>query len=130
MESTNRNPLVTLLAVLAFTLGALSALAALSILTGATYLSMAGNDTIGLSLFGLTLLTMSLADLALGYGAWNLKRWAWPLGITIEVAALALALLFIVLGSEPTRQLITVVPAAGMLAILLSPGVRQALGRG
>jgi hypothetical protein len=129
MESTNRHPLVTLLAVLAFTLGGLAALAALSILTGASYLSMAGNDTGGLSLYGLTLLTMSLADLALGYGAWNLKHWAWPLGIIIEAAALALALLFIVLGSEPTRQLITVVPAAGMLAILLSPGVRQAFGR-
>lgn len=130
METTQRPAPVTLLAVLAFVLGAIRAMLSLSILTGASFLATRGDDTGGLMLYGLALLALSLADLTLGYGAWNLKPWAWPLGVGLQLAALALAVALLAIGSDITRQLLTIAPAATMLVILFTPGVKREFGRG
>jgi hypothetical protein len=129
METTQRPSPVILLAVLAFVLGAMRAMLSLSILTGASFLATRGDDTGGLMLYGLVLLALSLADLTLGYGAWNLKSWAWPLGVGLQIAALALAVALLAIGSDIARQLLTIAPAVTMLVILVTPGVRQAFGR-
>jgi hypothetical protein len=101
----------------------------LSILTGASFLATRGDDTGGIMLYGLALLALSLADLTLGYGAWNLKPWAWPLGVGLQIAALVLAVVLVAIGSDITRQLLTIAPAVTMLVILFTPGVRQSFGR-
>ena len=68
-----------------------------------------------------------MLELILAYGLLALRSWAWPLGVTVEIVALALGLLQLghgILGSH----LLTIVLAVITLWYLFTPRVRAALG--
>jgi uncharacterized membrane protein (DUF2068 family) len=75
----------------------------------------------------LALLALGALEIALAYGLWNLRSWAWALGIELETAALVLALLQ--LGRAiPGSHLLTLVLAVLTLWYLSRPRVRAVLG--
>ena len=78
-------------------------------------------------LVALALLALGALELALAYGLWNLRPWAWALGIGLETAALVLALLQLGRGI-PGSHLLTLVLAVLTLWCLSRPRVRAALG--
>lgn len=78
-------------------------------------------------LMALVLLVVGVLELILAYGLLALRSWAWPLGVTVEIVALALGLLQLghgILGSH----LLTIVLAVITLWYLFTPRVRAALG--
>jgi hypothetical protein len=75
----------------------------------------------------LALLALGSLELALAYGLWNLRAWAWTLGVGLETAALVLALLQLGRGI-PGSHLLTMVLAVVTLWYLSRPRVRAALG--
>ncbi|MDR3545094.1 MAG: DUF2127 domain-containing protein [Candidatus Limnocylindrales bacterium] len=78
-------------------------------------------------LVALALLALGALEIALSYGLWNLRPWAWALGIGLETAALVLALLQLGRGI-PGSHLLTLVLAVLTLWYLSRPRVRAALG--
>ena len=75
----------------------------------------------------LALITLGALEIALAYGLWNLRPWAWALGVGLETAALVLTLLQLGRGI-PGSHLLTLVLAAVTLWYLSRPRVRTALG--
>jgi len=131
MQTTRNKPLsLTILAILAFVSGILGLLGSLSILNGSAIMSARGTDLPGqVPAYGLAVLVVSALQLAFGYGAWDLKRWAWPLGIILQLASIAFALVYIAIGAGLLSQIGGIVIAVVSLALLLTPDVRRALGK-
>jgi len=82
---------------------------------------------VALALLALGALALGALELALAYGLWNLRSWAWPLGIGLETAALVLSVLQLGRGI-PGSHLLTLVLAVLTLWYLSRPRVRAALG--
>ena len=67
-------------------------------------------------------------ELVLAYGIWTVKPWAWPLGVTVGIASIALALLSA--GRASSRaHLLTLAFEVGALWYLLSPRVHELFER-
>ncbi len=82
----------------------------------------------GERLIALILLAVGLSELVFAYGAWELRLWAWTLGVILEVIVLVLAVLQ--LGRlELVRHIVTIVIAGVALWYLTTPRVRAAFGR-
>ena len=64
------------------------------------------------------------SELAFAYGAWTLRSWAWPLGVTLGIVALALTLLSAGRASS-SAHLLTLILEVGTLWYLLSPRVHD-----
>jgi len=75
----------------------------------------------------LALLALGALEMALAYGLWTLRPWAWALGVGLEAAALVLAVLQLGHG-VPGSHLLTLVLAAVTLWYLSRARVRAALG--
>jgi hypothetical protein len=63
-------------------------------------------------------------ELVFAYGAWTLRSWAWPLGVTLGIVSLVLTLLSAGRASS-SAHLLTLVVEVGMLWYLLSPRVHD-----
>jgi hypothetical protein len=63
-------------------------------------------------------------ELVFAYGAWTLRPWAWPLGVTLGIVALVLTLLSAGRASS-SAHLLTLIFEVGVLWYLLSPRVRD-----
>ena len=74
----------------------------------------------------LALLALGALELALAYGLWTLRSWAWALGVGLEIAALVLAVLQLGRGI-PGSHLLTLVLAGLTPWYLARPRVRAAL---
>jgi len=70
-------------------------------------------------------------QLILAYGLWELRAWAWPLGIGVTIAAIALTVLSAGRGT-PGAHLLFLLLEIGALWYLLTERVQEALraGRG
>jgi hypothetical protein len=120
---------VTILAVLAFIGGILGLLGSLAIVLGGAVVStvVAGAGGI-LVLLGLATLALSIVELALGYGFWALRTWAWQLGYILMALNVILALVTTIFGGSFISLIIDVV-IAGIIAYYLNlPEVRRAFG--
>lgn len=65
----------------------------------------------------------------LAYGLFALKSWAWPLGIGVAVASIALAGLSVISRGTLAGLVISLAPALFLLGGLFLPDVRKAFGR-
>jgi uncharacterized membrane protein YdfJ with MMPL/SSD domain len=65
----------------------------------------------------------------LAYGLFTLQSWAWPVGIAMVIASVALALLSVISRSTLAGLVVSLVPALVLLSGLFLPSVRNALGR-
>ena len=77
------------------------------------------------SVVGVALVTVAALELAFAYGAWELRSWAWPLGVAMAIAALVLTEMSAGRGSGGAHMLSLLVEI-GTLWYLLSPGVHDA----
>lgn len=76
-------------------------------------------------LVGLGFVAAALLGAVLVYGVWRLRSWAWPLGIGLTIAALALTVLGA--GRDGQRdQTVSLLLEIGTLWYLLSPRVQEA----
>ena len=112
---------VTIIAVLAAVNGALSLLAAATLMS--VFGAVGGLGT----MFFLLALVVGVVSLVFAYGAWTLQPWAWTLGVVLQVLGIVYAL-----GQFFDGQASAVVSAA-LAAIILwylfQPEVKAAFGR-
>jgi hypothetical protein len=129
---------VTILAILAFLSGAWSLLKGLAVLglggrLGA-WASMAfpvAGAVVGVLaiVYGIVAIVLACFSLGFGYGAWNLRPWAWTLGTATYGATLVWSLL-VALGPGSLRgQASSIIVAAAILFYLTTPEVKRAFGR-
>ncbi len=118
---------VTILAIVAAIGGLLSLLGALALLgIGAVFAAYAGLGALA-ALFGLIILVLGVAQLAIAYGFWTLKPWAWTWGITIEAVGVLISLVELVLGYGEISGFVFGVVVAGIVIYYLNmPDIRKA----
>ena len=128
---------VTVLAVLAAIGGVFGLLGSLAIiglggLAGGLIGGAAGAAVGGLAIVGgLVVLVLSVVELALAYGFWTLKPWAWTWGIVLAAVNVVIAVLGvvgIVFSSSVTSAAVSIVIAAVFIYYLNMPDIRRAFG--
>lgn len=121
---------VTILAILAAIGGVLGVLGGVSVVfLGGVVATVTGGLGAIVSLLGLLLLILSVVELALAYGFWTLKPWAWQLGFVLEAASVALSVLQLLFGGAGFGSVVITVVVAGIILYYLNtPDVRKAFG--
>lgn len=115
------------LAALALVSGILSIFAGWWLMLGGTVGSVFGAGVGGAVLiFGALMFSLGVVELAVGYGFWRAKSWAWSAGIAvfgvsilIDFGSVAFA------GAEFMSVVLSVVVAAVAIAYLFQPKVRS-----
>jgi len=125
---------VTALAVLAIIGGLLGIVAGLGLLGVSAFATVAGTasadppDAISTAL-GAAALATGCLNLLFGLGAWLVLRWAWMLGVLVQILSVAqVASGWLVNGFAVGGMMILLVNA-GLLYYLLLPEVKRAFGR-
>lgn len=118
---------VTVLAVVAAIGGLSSLLGGLGLLgIGAVFAAYSGIGALA-SLFGLIILALGVAQLAIAYGFWTLKPWAWTWGITLEAVGVLISLVELVLSYGSISSFVIGVVIAGIVIYYLNmPDIRRA----
>jgi hypothetical protein len=118
---------VTVLAIVAAIGGVLGILGSLALLgIGAVFSAVGGSFA---AVFGLLLLALSVAELAIAYGFWTAKPWAWTWGITLQAAGVIIALVEFALGYGSISNLVIDVVVAGIIIYYLNqPAIRSYFG--
>jgi len=82
------------------------------------------------AIFGLAWLALAGLGLAFAIGAWQMKPWAWPLGVVLAAGAIIWGLLLLVGGGNNILSfLITAVIYGAVLYYLNQPGIKSLFGR-
>jgi hypothetical protein len=117
---------VTILAVLAAIGGIFGILAGIALLgVGSFVAAYAGAGGLAF-VFGLVLLVLGIAELALAYGFWTAKAWGWQYGILLAVVNIVVAILEVVLGyAQIGGVIVSIVIAAILIYYLNTPDVRR-----
>ena len=120
---------VTVLAVLAAIGGIFGVLAGLGLLGLGSFVAFS-TGLGGLALiFGLLILVLGVAELALAYGFWNLRPWAWQYGLLLAVLSVVLNVIELVLGYTTFTSVIVSLVISGIIVYYLNtPEVRRAFG--
>lgn len=126
---------VTIIAILAAIAGVLGLLAGLAligfggvfggIVGGAAGAALGGLAVVG----GLIILVTSVVELAIAYGFWQLRPWAWQLGVILGVINIGIAVLGvvgIVFSSTITSAAVSIALNAAIIYYLNMPAIRQA----
>jgi len=121
---------ITILAVLSLiagVFGLLGGLAALGI--GAVFASVTGVGGL-FQILGIVALALAIADLAIGYGFWTLKPWAWSFAFIVFVVGILIELLrFISWGGYGFTNIVISLVFAGIVVYYLNQSeVRKAFG--
>jgi hypothetical protein len=121
---------ITIIAVVALIAGILQIFGGLGLITVGGLIASVGLLGGGFVFIGgLALLAFGVADLALAYGFWTVKTWAWRLGVVLALANVAWAVVSLVLVSfDLTNVLVTIVVAAIWIYYLNLPSIRAAFG--
>jgi hypothetical protein len=115
---------ITVIAIVAFAGGALQLMSSLALL-GIGGLTGGG----GFFLWGLVILALGIAELAIAYGFWTVKPWAWRLGVIVALVSVAWAVVSLVLVRfDLGNLLITVVVSAILIYYLNLPSIRTVFG--
>jgi uncharacterized membrane protein (DUF2068 family) len=88
-------------------------------------LSLEGVSGIALVVIGLTFMIAGIAQIIFGVGLWQLRGWAWTLGVVIQSLTLLGALGGLFTGAFTIQSAISIVISGVILFILLSPRVRK-----
>ena len=84
-----------------------------------------GVSGIALVVIGLMFMIAGVAQIIFGIGLWQLRGWAWTLGVVLHSITLLGALGGLFTGAFTAQSLITIVISGGILLYLLSPRVRN-----
>jgi hypothetical protein len=139
MTQQQRPTGITILAILGIIGGVLGILGGCGVVAGGALLGAAGaqagvGDAAGmgglLSVYGIVILLLAVADIVFGIGAWTLKPWAWMLGLVLQGISVVIALVSIVAGwSSFGSQIIGLAVNAVIIYYLMTPDVKKAFGR-
>ena len=88
-----------------------------------------GIGGVALLIVGLSFMVAGVAQIIFGVGLWQLRGWAWTLGVVIESLTLLGALGGLFTGALTVQSLITIVISGTILFYLLNPRVRKLFGR-
>ncbi len=121
---------VTILAILALIGGVAGLFGGLTVtVLGGVVSTVSGSLGGIVVILGILLLALSVVELAVAYGFWTLKPWAWQLGFVLEVAAVALAVLQVLFGGLSFANVVVTIVVAGIVLYYLNtPDVRKAFG--
>jgi hypothetical protein len=124
---------ITILAVLSAIGGVLGVFGGFTLaFLGSVVGAVAGEGGIGALGFvfgGLTLI-LGFIGIALAYGFWTLRPWAWPLGVLLELVNIGVAVAQVALGyASFFSAAISVVVAGIILYYLNQPHIKRAFGR-
>jgi uncharacterized membrane protein (DUF2068 family) len=92
-------------------------------------LSMQGISGMALVVIGLTFMIAGVAQIIFGVGLWQLRGWAWTLGVVIQSLTLLGALGGLFTGAFTVQSAISIVISGAILFYLLSPRVRKLFGQ-
>lgn len=95
----------------------------------ANQFSAEGVSGMALILIGVTFMIIGVAQVILGVGLWQLRGWAWTLGVLLESITLLGAIGGLFTGALTAGSLITALISGAILFYLLSPRVRKLFGR-
>lgn len=128
MTGSARPQGITILAILSFIGGALGVLAGLAVVGFGGWLGAVTGTGAFFTVFGLIALVLGLAELAIGYGFWTLKPWAWSFAFIAFAVNILLTLLSMVLGGGRgiTDVIVSIAIAAIVVYYLHQTNVRQA----
>jgi hypothetical protein len=117
---------VTILAVLAAIGGIFGILGGIALLGFGSFLAAYGGVGGLAAIFGLIILVLGIAELALAYGFWTAKPWAWQYGILLQVISIVVSVIEVVLGyASITGVIIGIVVSAIIVYYLNTPDVRR-----
>jgi hypothetical protein len=122
---------VTILAILALISGIFGLLGGVTVVFLGGAAAAVGVLDIGgiVAIMGVLTLALAVVSLALAYGFWTLKPWAWQLGIILEVLSIGLAVLQVLFGGSGIPSVIISIVVAGIIIYYLNtPAVRKAFG--
>jgi len=121
---------ITILAILSFVGGAFAVLGGLSALGIGAFLSAAAGIGGLFQLLGIVALALGIGELAIGYGFWTLKPWAWSVAFVVYVVGILIEILrFISWGGYGlTGLIVSIVITAIVVYYLNQANVRQAFG--
>jgi hypothetical protein len=124
-RSANARPRgVTVLAILAAISGVLAILGSVALMP-----RFVGAGAVELVLAVVTL-GFGLLYLALAYGLWTLKPWAWTLGVGLSVGSIVLTIVNLTQGMQyPVGAIISVAISAAVIYYLFTEGPRRAFGK-
>jgi uncharacterized membrane protein (DUF2068 family) len=117
---------VTILAILALIGGILGLVGGLFLFGIASTFAVLGISGLA-TIVAIVLIVGGVLDLFLAYGAWNLRPWAWTLGIVAEIVAIVSQVLYI--GNGLANSIIGIAIAVGIIYYLYQPRVRRAFGQ-
>jgi hypothetical protein len=130
MTSSARPTGITILAVLAAIGGILGILGGLTVSVLGGFVASATGGLGGLiTIIGLVALVVGVAELALAYGFWTLKPWAWMLGVGIAVANIVIAILYVLANYSLTNEIISIAVSGVILYYLWQPSIKALFGR-
>ena len=129
-SGTARPQGITILAIISFVGGAFAVLGGLSALGFGALLSAAAGIGGLFQILGIVALVLGIAELAIGYGFWTLKPWAWTFAFVVFVVSILVEILrFISWGGYGfTNLLVSIVVTAIVVYYMNQPNVRQAFG--
>lgn len=120
---------ITILAIVSFVGGAFAVLGGLGALGFGTFLAAATG--VGLfQILGIVALVLGIAELAIGYGFWTLKPWAWSLAFVVFVISILIEILRFFSWGEygVTNFVISIVITAIVVYYMNQASIRQAFG--
>jgi hypothetical protein len=78
---------------------------------------------------GVFALVLALLQLAFGIGAWQLRSWAWTLGVALQGLSVVQVLINVLTQGLSGQGIFTLLVSGVILFYLFDPGVRRAFGR-
>lgn len=82
------------------------------------------------TLVGVVTLIVGLLELAFAVGAWNLRPWAWIIGVVSQIIAGVLAIVRLIdARGFVSSEVVTIAIAAIILYYLFTPTVKKAFGQ-
>ena len=129
-SGTARPQGIAILAILSFIGGAFAVLGGLGALGLGAFLSAAAGIGGLFQILGLVALVLGIAELAIGYGFWTLRPWAWSFAFVVFVVSILIEILrFISWGGYGfTNIVISIAITAIVIYYMNQANVRQAFG--
>ena len=83
------------------------------------------------AILDLSWLAIAVVFLVFAYGAWNLKTWAWALGVGLTAGSILLEAFGMLTEGQPlVGTLVSMMISAVILLLLFQPNVKEAFRRG
>ncbi len=92
-------------------------------------LNMESVSGIALVIIGLAFAIAGVAQIIFGIGLWQLRGWAWTLGVALQTMTLLGALGGLFTGAFTIQSAISILVSGAILAYLLTPRVRKLFAR-